>query len=60
MICPNCKTKLSCGCQQRRATNGNTVCTSCYAAYEAGLKNSANNPNQINITATTANLNKKP
>lgn len=58
MICPNCKTRLSCGCQQRKATNGTTVCTTCFSSYEAALKGVAN-PQQINITATTANLNKK-
>jgi hypothetical protein len=36
--CPNCKKKLSCGCQKRTATDGKTVCTGCLKTYEAGLK----------------------
>lgn len=38
MVCPNCKTKLSCGCSRRRASNGAQCCTKCIAAYEAKLK----------------------
>ncbi len=36
--CPNCKKKLSCGCQKRQAPDGKTVCTGCLNAYEAGVK----------------------
>jgi hypothetical protein len=36
--CPNCKTRLSCGCQMRKATDGNKVCTTCIGKYEAKLK----------------------
>jgi hypothetical protein len=36
--CPNCKANLSCGCQRRTASNGQQVCTSCIANYEAKLK----------------------
>lgn len=35
--CPNCKTRLSCGCQTRRASNGTSVCTNCIGKYEATL-----------------------
>ena len=35
--CPNCKTRLSCGCQNRKASNGATVCTNCIGKYEASL-----------------------
>lgn len=54
ILCPNCKTKLSCGCQKRTASNGATVCTSCLPAYEAQLKNKINtkastDPSHINI-----------
>ena len=36
--CPNCKKKLSCGCQKRTAADGKTVCSGCLKTYEAGLK----------------------
>lgn len=36
--CPNCKNKMSCGCQKRTAKDGKTVCSKCIASYEAGLK----------------------
>ena len=35
--CSNCQTQLSCGCQQRTASNGAVVCANCIAAYEAQL-----------------------
>lgn len=36
--CPNCKTRLSCGCQTRKASNGASVCTTCIGKYEANIK----------------------
>ena len=36
--CPNCKKKLSCGCQKRKASDGKTVCSGCITSYESGLK----------------------
>jgi hypothetical protein len=36
--CPNCKVKLSCGCQTRKASNGTSVCTNCIGRYEATLR----------------------
>lgn len=36
--CPNCKAKLSCGCQTRKASNGTRVCTNCIGKFEAQLK----------------------
>lgn len=38
-ICPNCKARLSCGCQKRSASNGAAVCTMCINAYEQSLRN---------------------
>ena len=40
MKCTNCNRKLSCGCQQKVASNGTSVCTSCITAYEMSI-----NPN---------------
>lgn len=44
-VCSNCKAKLSCGCQKRKASNGQQVCSNCLAKYETQLKanNSSNN-----------------
>ena len=39
-VCGNCKAKLSCGCQRRKASNGQQVCANCLAKYEAKLKGS--------------------
>jgi hypothetical protein len=36
-ICPNCKTKLSCGCQRRTASNGTMCCDGCIVDYEAKI-----------------------
>lgn len=38
MNCSNCNAKLSCGCQQRTASNGVPVCSNCIGAYENMLK----------------------
>ena len=37
-VCPNCKAKLSCGCQRRKASDGKQVCANCSAKYETQLK----------------------
>jgi hypothetical protein len=37
MNCPNCQSKLSCGCQKRIATDGKEVCSNCVTAYENHL-----------------------
>jgi hypothetical protein len=37
-MCPNCKAKMSCGCQKRTASNGQQVCSNCLGKYEAQLK----------------------
>lgn len=38
MVCNNCKTTLSCGCQQRTASDGKQVCSNCISSYENKLK----------------------
>lgn len=59
MICSNCKTKLSCGCQQRVASNGASVCSNCISSYEIHLaslktKNAVvNNPETARIRQET-------
>ena len=37
MYCPNCNTRLSCGCQKRTASNGSQVCSLCLNKYEGTL-----------------------
>jgi len=37
-ICGNCNGRMTCGCQQRIASDGKKVCTSCLATYEKQLK----------------------
>jgi hypothetical protein len=49
MICNNCKTKMTCGCQKRTATDGAAVCGNCVMAYENALKRQPNSQN-INVT----------
>ena len=36
--CQNCKKKLSCGCQKRKASDGASVCSTCISTYEQKLK----------------------
>ena len=47
MNCSNCGTKLTCGCQQRTASNGKMVCTNCVAAYENSLNPNATPENKF-------------
>lgn len=35
--CPNCGTTITCGCQDRIATDGKLVCSNCIALYEQQL-----------------------
>lgn len=35
--CSNCGTQISCGCQDRIASNGVMVCASCISSYEQQL-----------------------
>lgn len=37
--CPNCGSEITCGCQDRIASNGAVVCTNCIALYEQVLVN---------------------
>lgn len=36
--CTNCKSKITCSCQERVASNGVKVCSSCAVQYEQQLK----------------------
>jgi ribosomal protein L31 len=37
VTCPNCGAVITCGCQQRTASNGVNVCSSCHGQYEQNL-----------------------
>lgn len=50
-LCPNCKTKLSCGCQRRTASNGTTACSSCIDSYERELKKSKPTLAKVNTSS---------
>lgn len=39
MNCPNCDSKLTCGCQKAKAADGATVCVRCVDAYNQKLNN---------------------
>lgn len=36
--CPNCTSKITCGCQKRLASDGKYVCSKCISDYEEQLK----------------------
>lgn len=36
--CTNCGTQITCGCQERTASDGKQVCSNCIAAYENHLQ----------------------
>lgn len=37
-VCPNCSSKITCGCQRRTASDGKSVCSNCVALYEKKLQ----------------------
>lgn len=43
-FCPNCGTQITCGCQERVASNGKQVCGSCITAYENSLTVASTTP----------------
>ena len=36
--CANCKKRLGCGCQRKKASDGTSCCVTCLAKYELSLK----------------------
>jgi hypothetical protein len=41
--CTNCGSQLSCGCQRRQATNGQSACANCINSLEKKIADSKNN-----------------
>ncbi len=37
-VCPNCSSKITCGCQRRTASDGKSVCSNCVTLYEKKLQ----------------------
>ena len=50
--CPNCGAQITCGCQDRVASDGKKVCSNCLTSYEQQLK--------FLSTQTQPNQNEKP
>lgn len=44
--CPNCGAQITCGCQDRVASNGAKVCSNCVALYEQQLANQTQTQNE--------------
>lgn len=36
--CPNCNTKITCGCQRATAVDGKSACSKCVGAYNKKLQ----------------------
>jgi hypothetical protein len=58
--CANCKSKLTCGCQKRVASNGTAVCTMCLVHYEAALKKNTVQPKNDKTPTIVSVLYTKP
>ena len=58
-ICSNCKTRLSCGCQKRVASDKKSVCSNCLSKYEASLKTNTVQPAPTSNHILGANRYKK-
>lgn len=54
MNCPNCGSAITCGCQERTASNGAKACTSCITKLETSLK--ATTPSAEPVSAPTSDL----
>jgi hypothetical protein len=53
MNCQFCQTKITCGCQERTASDGTKVCQSCIARYENLLLVQQNNQANLSNTQRT-------
>lgn len=38
-FCTNCGGQITCGCQERTASDGKKICSRCVTAYEQNLSN---------------------
>lgn len=44
--CSNCGTQITCGCQDRIASNGTRVCANCITLYEQQIINQIKTQNE--------------
>ena len=51
-ICGNCKAKMGCSCQKRKASDGKSCCTKCISTYEGKLKAKAKKNTGSSITSS--------
>jgi hypothetical protein len=60
--CTNCGTTITCGCQDRIASNGVRVCANCIGSYEAQiiLNNFSASIQNISSSSKTNSENEKP
>ncbi len=42
-VCPNCGSKITCGCQKRRATDGTPCCAKCVAGVNCKIARAKRN-----------------
>jgi NMD protein affecting ribosome stability and mRNA decay len=54
-VCTNCGSQITCGCQDRVASNGAKVCSSCLVSYEQNLAAAKTVTPQITINAVVDN-----
>ena len=57
--CPNCGAQITCGCQQRVASDGAKACGSCIVTYEQQLIAKRTLENQNGNVQATLSLNEK-
>jgi hypothetical protein len=57
--CPNCGAQLTCGCQQRVASDGKKACGNCIVTYEQQLNAKRTLENQNGDVQATLSLNEK-
>lgn len=53
--CPNCGAQITCGCQERTASNGAKICTNCIANYENMLVSNSGLFNSTQTSSTDEN-----
>jgi hypothetical protein len=53
--CPNCGAQITCGCQDRVASDGNRVCSNCVAFYEQQVAATRNTQQENENTTSQQN-----
>lgn len=50
--CQNCGSQITCGCQEKVASNGKKVCSSCITSYEQNLAKLKKDQNDQTLSNT--------